>query len=210
MLVLATALAGCGASGAHTVRAPGSGTAPGTSAAPRQTTSPVGTGTTTGAGGAVGHVHAPRLVDWGATEGAWLANHHPDPLATASGGYWPRYPNGLDNYASVRFVNGRAERYTINFYPAQNLSGMTSWVRDELPPDSTLSRTVVRPPAAGRPGCEELVFSSAVLSARLHSSVLARAFGAGPLVDPSAFVAVRLSPISPSAASGPGTSLPPC
>lgn len=154
------------------------------------------TGSVTGPAGATGPtVNAPPLVGWGATRQNWSANHHADPLAAGSGGYWPRLPNGLDNYASVHFVGGRAERYTINLYPSEAVSGAVTWVLDELPPDAKLLRSVSRPPSGADAGCQEMVFSSAVLAARLHADVLARAFSAGPSLDPSAVVAVRLSPL---------------
>ena len=140
---------------------------------------------------------APPLVGWGATKAQWYANHTPDPLVPNGTGFWPRNSDGLDTYASVRFVHGRALSYVLNLEPPLPVSGAEHWVLDELPPDAHL--VLARAEPAGAPSCEVMVFTSRLVLAAVHRNVLAVARSLDPALDPATIWSIQLSPISPGA-----------
>lgn len=141
---------------------------------------------------------APALVGWGATKAQWYANHTPDPLVPNGTGFWPRNSDGLDTYASLRFVDGRALFYVLNLEPPLPVSGAEHWVLDELPPDAHLVLARAEPAAA--PTCEVMVFTSRLVLAVVHRNVLAVARSLDPVLDPAAIWSIQLSPIVPGAA----------
>lgn len=132
------------------------------------------------------------LVSYGATFAQWQANHTEDPDSPGNG-YWPRLPSGLDTYASVTFIGGKALRYLENIYPAETLHGAILRVEDELPPaPSILAR-------AQHPSCYELLFSSRRVLAMTGVNVLAVLESGGPSFDPQSVTTITYSPLPPGA-----------
>lgn len=130
-------------------------------------------------------------MDWGASVAQWEANHHPDPI-TGPGNWWPRYPNGLDEYTNVSLSGPRVVSYTLNLYPAMALPQALARVRDELPPASTVLRS--QPVPAAAPSCLVALIANPVLASRLGTEVEAVLHSAGPSWDPADVVSISLAP----------------
>lgn len=143
-------------------------------------------------------VAAPPLVDWGATVASWNENHHPDPDVPLGTGYWPRLVTGADTYSEMVVSHGRIVGYLLSIYPALSLSQAVSRVKDELPPDAKLTRSVALP--AADPSCEEMLFHSDVLAAKVGMQVLAVATSGGGTLQTSAISTVHLEPAPVSGA----------
>lgn len=140
------------------------------------------------------------LSGFGATEAEWAAGHTVDPNGT---GYWPRLANGLDTYTSVRFIRGRALRYTENLYPPLPAASALHVIGDELPPDAHVVHDAPSPPA--HPSCAQVVEASPTLQATAGMEVLAELRSSGGRYDSAAVASITYQ-----ALTGSSQALPAC
>lgn len=196
--VLVGALAGCGS----TTPPAASGSRSGGGATASTPTTQGGTGhggtgsTATSSPTGTAASAAAFLTAWGATTGAWAANHEADP--GRPGGWWPRLPDNRDTYQSLDVVAGRVLGYTLALYP----SGSEADARTRLANDLPIDATVVVDRAL--PGCRQLVEQSPTLAIVTGRRVLVELRSSGGSYDPASVSTIVTAPLSP-AGSPPGS-----